>query len=194
MTLFCLSRNFIQKNKLPEDFLLFTGVLDPRKNLTGLIKALSVLKKERKDCPDLVIAGIPAKEWTMSNQYKKAAQFNLLRHIHVIGILEKDILYIKKITVNEGPPFKRWRPGSRGRANPITKKTSHINLVLDVKPGVKVEKKKAKKPEPETIQPEKIEKAEEEKREKPKYRAPKKIVKKPETRGLFKKIFRRKSF
>jgi glycosyltransferase involved in cell wall biosynthesis len=87
------TRNFIQKNKLPEDFLLFTGVLDPRKNLTGLIKALSVLKKERKDCPDLVIAGIPAKEWTMSNQYKKAAQFNLLRHIHVIGILEKDILY-----------------------------------------------------------------------------------------------------
>ncbi len=108
--------------------------------------------------------------------------------------LEKDILYIKKITVDEGPPFKRWKAGSRGRANPITKKTSHINLVLDVKSGAKVEERKVKKPEPETVKPEKIEKAEEEEREKPRYRAPKKIVKKPETRGLFKKIFRRKSF
>jgi large subunit ribosomal protein L22 len=118
--------------------------------------------------------------------------------------LEKDILYIKKIMVNEGPPFKRWKAGSRGRANPITKKISHINLVLDVKPsfakatedkpGAKVEERKVKKPEPETVKPEKIEKTEEEERERPKYRAPKKIVKKPEIRGLFKKIFRRKSF
>ena len=108
--------------------------------------------------------------------------------------LEKDILYIKKIMVNEGPPFKRWRAGARGRAFLISKRTSYINLVLDVKPGAKAEERKAKKPEPETIKPEKIEKAEEEEREKPKYRAPKKIVKKPETRGLFKKIFRRKSF
>jgi glycosyltransferase involved in cell wall biosynthesis len=84
---------FIQRNKLPKDFLLFIGVLDPRKNLIGLIKALSVLKKEREDCPDLVIAGISAKEWRMSNHYKKAAQLNLLRHIHIVGVLEKDILY-----------------------------------------------------------------------------------------------------
>ena len=39
--------------------------------------------------------------------------------------------YIKKITVDEGPKLKRWRPVSRGSAHPIEKKTSHITLILD---------------------------------------------------------------
>lgn len=40
-------------------------------------------------------------------------------------------LYISKITVDEGPKLKRWRPRARGRAYPIQKKTSHITIVLD---------------------------------------------------------------
>ena len=109
--------------------------------------------------------------------------------------LEKDVLYIKKLTINEGPPFKRWRPASRGRAVPIMKRTSHLNLILETKKGVEIEKP-AKKVEPvktEPIETEKIEK-EEKPRVKPKYKAPKEIIKKPESKGLFKKIFRRKSF
>lgn len=102
--------------------------------------------------------------------------------------LEKDILYIKKLTIDEGPPFKRWRPVSRGRAFPVMKRTSHINLVLDVKEGVKVKKKELVESKPET-KPEEIKKV-----IKPKYRAPKEIVKRPESKGLFKKVFRRKSF
>lgn len=42
-------------------------------------------------------------------------------------------LYIKKITVDEGPKLKRWKPVARGAAHTIHKKTSHINLVLDEK-------------------------------------------------------------
>jgi glycosyltransferase involved in cell wall biosynthesis len=85
--------NFTKKNRLPKDYLLFIGVLDPRKNLEGLIKALLKLKKERNDCPDLVIAGISQKDWCKSNQYKKAVELNLLKHIHITGVLEKDILW-----------------------------------------------------------------------------------------------------
>ncbi len=44
--------------------------------------------------------------------------------------LKKDNLYIKEITVNEGPTLKRWQPRARGRATPIRKRTSHIDLVL----------------------------------------------------------------
>ena len=40
-------------------------------------------------------------------------------------------LYISKISVDEGPKFKRFRPRARGRAFPIQKKTSHIVLELD---------------------------------------------------------------
>lgn len=114
--------------------------------------------------------------------------------------LEKDVLYIKKITVNEGPPFKRWKAKSRGRAAPILKRTSHINLVLGVKEGAKVEPSVAKAVEgkkPAEV-PAKMEEKKEETKErvKPKVkpRAPKKISKKPSFKGLAKKVFRRKSF
>lgn len=45
--------------------------------------------------------------------------------------LEKDKLYIKKITADQGPTLKRWRPRAFGRANPIKKKTCHLSIVLD---------------------------------------------------------------
>lgn len=45
--------------------------------------------------------------------------------------LDENNLYIAKITSDEGPKLKRWHPMSRGRAYPIQKKTSHINIVLD---------------------------------------------------------------
>lgn len=44
-------------------------------------------------------------------------------------ILEKD-LYIKKICIDEGPTFKRFRARARGRASRIRKRTSNIMIVL----------------------------------------------------------------
>jgi large subunit ribosomal protein L22 len=45
--------------------------------------------------------------------------------------LDEDNLYISKILVNEGPKLKRVFPRSRGHADTIQKKTSHVILVLD---------------------------------------------------------------
>ncbi len=44
--------------------------------------------------------------------------------------LQKDNLFIKEITVNEGPTLKRSMPRAHGRATAIRKRTSHINLIL----------------------------------------------------------------
>lgn len=44
--------------------------------------------------------------------------------------LDEDKLYIYKITVDEGPKYKRWMPRARGQAYEIQKKTSHITIVL----------------------------------------------------------------
>lgn len=44
--------------------------------------------------------------------------------------LEGDDFVISKITIDEGAKIKRWRARSRGRANQIQKKTSHISLIL----------------------------------------------------------------
>ena len=42
---------------------------------------------------------------------------------------EKD-LFVKKIFVDEGPTWKRFRPRARGRADRIFKRTSKITVVL----------------------------------------------------------------
>jgi large subunit ribosomal protein L22 len=44
--------------------------------------------------------------------------------------LAKDNLFIREITVNQGPTLKRWLPRAHGRATPLRRRTSHINLVL----------------------------------------------------------------
>ena len=45
--------------------------------------------------------------------------------------LKKDNLFIKKITVDEGPALKRWRPRAFGRAAMFKKRSSHVTIVLD---------------------------------------------------------------
>lgn len=59
--------------------------------------------------------------------------------------LKKESLFIKKLEINEGPRFKRWRFVGRGRVHPILKKTSHIIMTVEEasinKPAVKIIKK-----------------------------------------------------
>jgi len=44
--------------------------------------------------------------------------------------LDVDALYIKRAVVNEGPKLKRFTPAAMGRATPIQKRTSHIEIEL----------------------------------------------------------------
>ncbi len=45
--------------------------------------------------------------------------------------IDVDSLYVKTITVDQGPQMKRWRPRAMGRAYGIRHKLSHITIVLD---------------------------------------------------------------
>src|SRR6185437_10480549 len=42
--------------------------------------------------------------------------------------LDVGALFVKKAIVNEGPPLKRFMPAAMGRATPIRKRTSHIEI------------------------------------------------------------------
>lgn len=44
--------------------------------------------------------------------------------------LDVDQLYIARCVVNEGPKLKRFTPAAMGRATPIHKRTSHIEIEL----------------------------------------------------------------
>lgn len=58
--------------------------------------------------------------------------------------LRKAGLHISAITVNEGPTVKRIRPRSRGMANPILHRMSHLTVVLSDTAVEKKSKKPAK--------------------------------------------------
>jgi len=44
--------------------------------------------------------------------------------------LDLDELFVKTITVDEGPALRRFRPRAQGRATRIDKKTAHISVIL----------------------------------------------------------------
>jgi large subunit ribosomal protein L22 len=45
--------------------------------------------------------------------------------------MDVDRLYVKQITVDQGPTMKRFQPRALGRATMIRKRTSHIYILLD---------------------------------------------------------------
>ena len=45
--------------------------------------------------------------------------------------IDVDTLFIKEITVDQGPTMKRYRPRAMGRATIIRRRMSHITVVLE---------------------------------------------------------------
>ncbi len=78
-------------------------------------QALNILEFARKK------AALPVKKLL------KSAMANAVENN---GISDVDSLVIERITVDEGPTIKRFMPRARGRATPIRKRTSRVNIVL----------------------------------------------------------------
>ncbi len=49
--------------------------------------------------------------------------------------LDVDTLFITWAVVNEGPKLKRFMPAAQGRATPIRKRTSHVEIVVAAREG-----------------------------------------------------------
>jgi large subunit ribosomal protein L22 len=59
--------------------------------------------------------------------------------------LDRSTLVVKAITADAGVTLKRFRPRAMGRAAPIRKRTTHVNLTLAPASEISYGKKKAKK-------------------------------------------------
>lgn len=84
----------LKKYDLPENFILFLGSIEPRKNLLGLIKAFEKLPKEITDKFYLIIAG--GSGWKNKNAYDLASRSKLNNHIKFLGYVseaDKPALY-----------------------------------------------------------------------------------------------------
>jgi len=60
--------------------------------------------------------------------------------------IERDRLFVKAITVDEGPTLKRYRPRAYGRATMLRKRSSHVRLTLGVHKAAEFETKMTKPP------------------------------------------------
>ncbi len=48
--------------------------------------------------------------------------------------LDVDDLFIKHAIINEGIKMKRWTPAAMGRATPMIKRTSHVEIIVAERP------------------------------------------------------------
>jgi len=56
------------------------------------------------------------------------------------GQVDVDALFVRSLTVDQGPSMRRFMPRAMGRAYKVLKKTSHISVTLGEKPAKKTAK------------------------------------------------------
>lgn len=78
-----------QKYQLPEKFLLFVGTLEPRKNLTRLVRALGVVR-ERGYPHRLVLVGPPG--WLMDGFEREIERLGLQDRVQFVGYVPAEDL------------------------------------------------------------------------------------------------------
>jgi len=165
-------------------------------SITVKLKHLRIAPRKVRLVADLIRGKTVEQAQTILNFTVKKPTTTLLKLLNSAAAnakhdfqLDELNLYISKITVDEGPKLKRWRPRSRGQTAAIQKKTSHITLVLnEIEKG---KKKKIKKKKTEELKKEIVK--EEKKKVKPKVKFQKEI-KKPKIKKGLKRVFRRKAF
>src|SRR6185503_4640568 len=54
--------------------------------------------------------------------------------------VDVDELYISRAVINEGPKLKRFTPAAMGRATPVQKRTSHVEIVVAEQGATKASK------------------------------------------------------
>jgi large subunit ribosomal protein L22 len=173
--------------------------------ITAKLKYLRVAPRKVRLVADLVRGKSAEEAQTILNFLNKKTAGILLKLIKQAITsaknnfqLAENNLYISKITVDEGPKYKRWRARSRGRADMIQKRTSNVTLVLDEITKGKGKAKRAKKVTKPAIT-EKIPQAEKPSKDRklptgqPKLK-PEKEIEKPRVEKGIKRIFRRKAF
>jgi large subunit ribosomal protein L22 len=81
----------------------------------GVGEALNILAFTKK-APAKIVAKLLRSAVASADQMKK---------------VDVDTLFIKQITVDQGPIMKRYRPRAMGRATMIRRRMSHITVVLE---------------------------------------------------------------
>ncbi len=63
---------------------------------------------------------------------QKVLQSAVANALHA-GKVRLEDLYVKEAVVGAGPTLKRWLPRAQGRATPLLKRTSHVQVTVATK-------------------------------------------------------------
>ena len=84
------AKDFLAKKGVTVPFILFVGTLEPRKNLAGLLEALSSIKSKGILSHRLVIVGMQG--WMMETLSKRVKELDLKRECIFLGYVEDSLL------------------------------------------------------------------------------------------------------
>ncbi len=118
------------------------------------LKNLKISPRKVRLVADMIRGKSTANSIKILNFTVKRAKSSILKLLNSAIANSKNMkvdsdLYIKEIRVDKGPILKRSMPRSKGMANPIMKRTSHILIVLDkieiLNKKIQLKKEKAEK-------------------------------------------------
>ncbi|MCK4352412.1 glycosyltransferase family 4 protein [candidate division WOR-3 bacterium] len=130
-----LLNNVLEKYKISESFILYTGNFKPYKNLKRIIKAYDLLLKRRRPLPKLVIGGYdkkyekPIKEFVMKNGLEEEIVFTGYIERNDLPLLMNQALFFVFPSIYEGfglPPLEAMACGTPV----ITSNTSSLPEVV----------------------------------------------------------------
>jgi large subunit ribosomal protein L22 len=87
-------------------------------------EALALLKFSKKRAAKQIAKVLTS---AVANAEQAARQAN--------GSVDVDTLVVRRIVVNEGTKLKRYTPAAMGRATPLIRRTSHIEITVAGKAG-----------------------------------------------------------
>lgn len=86
-------RRFAEQNRIPENFLVFVGSIEPRKNITGLLKAFLALPERVRKELSIVFCGPSG--WKNADVYKFIEENGLLEKIRFMHyISDQNLAYL----------------------------------------------------------------------------------------------------
>ena len=98
-------------------------VIDQIRGL-GVNEALAVLKFSKKHAADEIAKVLSSAVANAEDAARRAG-----------GAVDVDRLYVALAVVNEGRKLKRFTPAAMGRATPIQKRTSHVDIIVASREG-----------------------------------------------------------
>lgn len=77
-----------EKYKIPSDYFLYLGTIEPRKNIKRILKAYALFNKESELVPHLVLAG--RKGWLYESIFAAVEELKLQEKVHFLGYVDSE--------------------------------------------------------------------------------------------------------